>query len=126
VSLPAAFGAAAGILAVLSVYRPVRFGAGGNGGYLFAGIVCCVPAVALPAAPGIGIVLAGDRFGVEALLWLGPLVGVATGAWAAWWGGRLAYRRLSVRGPEILAALRFGHRQARAGVRPVHVASLQS
>lgn len=115
--LPAALGGAAAFIALLSVYRPARFGAGGNGGYLAAAIVGCVPAVVVVAAPSVGVVLAGDLLGIEPLRWLGVMAGVAVGAVWAWWGGRLAHRRLTHRGPEILAALRYGHRQARRGVR---------
>lgn len=62
----------------------------------------------LPAAPAAAVVLAGMLLESAALRWTGVPVGIATGILLAWWFGRVAYRRLEERGPELLQLMRTG------------------
>jgi ABC-2 type transport system permease protein len=60
----------------------------------------------LPALPAAGVVLAGTLLDSDVLRWSGVPVGLVTGVFLAWWLGRVAYRRLQERGPELLALMR--------------------
>jgi len=60
----------------------------------------------LPAVPAIAVVAAGALLDNDLLRWAGIPVGIATGVFLAWWLGRIAYRRLQTRGPEMLYLLR--------------------
>ncbi len=60
---------------------------------------------ALPAASVVGIGLLLDD---PLIQWAGLPVGIGTGALFAWWLGRIAYRRLERRGPELLNLLLKG------------------
>ncbi|MGH2390741.1 MAG: hypothetical protein ACRDIE_21275, partial [Chloroflexota bacterium] len=62
----------------------------------------------LPAVPAAAVVLAGTLLESAALRWAGVPVGIATGILIAWWLGRVAYRRLEERGPELLQLMRTG------------------
>ncbi|GAA0997664.1 hypothetical protein GCM10009551_065450 [Nocardiopsis tropica] len=63
--------------------------------------------VALPllSAPAV---LAAVFLGLAGLPWAAAPVGVLNGALAAWWLGRVAYRRLEARLPEAFARIRYG------------------
>ena len=56
----------------------------------------------LPAAPPVGLLLAGTLLHNEMLRWAAVPVGIATGVLLAWWLGRVGSRRLERRGPELL------------------------
>lgn len=62
----------------------------------------------LPAVPAATAVLAGTLLDSDVLRWTGVPVGIATGLLLAWWLGRVAYRRLEARGPELLQLMRTG------------------
>jgi ABC-2 type transport system permease protein len=65
-------------------------------------------ATLLAAAPPAGVVLAGTLMENDALRWAGVPAGVLTGAFLAWWLGRVAIWRLRVQGPELLFLMRTG------------------
>ena len=105
--LPVTLGAGAGLMLLVSVYVPIRMtdphrrgsNPGQDGGSL-AGLVWLVlPFVALAAAPVITLLAIGGPM----LQWSGAPAGIAIGALLAWGLGRMAYRRLAARGPELLA-----------------------
>jgi ABC-2 type transport system permease protein len=64
----------------------------------------------LPAVPAVAVVSAGTLLEIDALRWAGVPVGLVTGLGLAWWLGRVAYRRLEARGPELLSLMRTGRR----------------
>ena len=71
---------------------------GGDDGQMVGMLYGMLAATALVAGPALGAALLWS--------WWGLPVGLVTG-WLAWWGfGRLAGRRLEVRGPELLSLLR--------------------
>src|SRR5262249_27880134 len=74
---------------------------GGQAIYLFfLGLV--------PALPALAAVLAGTLLKNDALRWAGVPIGIGTGIVLAWGLGRIAYRRLEARGPELLSLMRSG------------------
>jgi ABC-2 type transport system permease protein len=107
---PTLLGGGAGLVMVLSVYtaypmpdqRANPFAAGGNPGLVRVlkqvGIVLLLGLLALP----VGAVVALGSV-VPVLRWLALPLGVGVGVLCWWWFGRLAQRRLSERGPELLA-----------------------
>lgn len=62
----------------------------------------------LPPLPAAAVLTAGTVLGQPWLLWAGIPVGLATGVLLTWWLGRIAYRRLEARGPELLLTMRSG------------------
>lgn len=62
----------------------------------------------LPAIPPATLLTLGTVYDDVFLLWAAVPVGVATGVFLAWWLGRVAIRRLLVRGPEMLFLMRTG------------------
>lgn len=60
------------------------------------------------AAPAAAVVLAGTLLDDDFLRWSGVPVGIATGVLCAWLLGRIAYRHLEARGPELLYLMRTG------------------
>jgi ABC-2 type transport system permease protein len=62
----------------------------------------------LPAVPAASVVLVGTLLHNDVLRWAGVPVGIATGAFLAWWLGVVASRRLEARGPELLSLMRSG------------------
>jgi ABC-2 type transport system permease protein len=113
---PALLGAGAGMVLLLSVYAgyPLSrqgngnpFSSGGNPGCARALRQLAITALlAVAAAPPALVVGIGILLHLPALSWLGVPVGIGSGAVLGWWWGRLAYRRLTARGPELLAAVR--------------------
>lgn len=107
---PALLGGGAGLVVVLSVFtayplpdqRANPFAAGGSPGVVRVlkqfGIVMLLVVVALPEG---AVVWLGSA--VPAMRWLAPPLGIGVGVLCWWWFGRLAYRRLTDRGPEVLA-----------------------
>ncbi|MGH3877050.1 MAG: hypothetical protein ACRDSK_08455 [Actinophytocola sp.] len=107
--VPALLGAGSGLVLMLSVYtgypmppqQANPFAAGGNPGLARVGkqmgIALLMVVVALPV---ILIVAFGSGTPVE---WLALPVGLGVGVLGWWWWGRLAVRRLTARGPELLA-----------------------
>lgn len=62
----------------------------------------------LPPLPAVAVVTAGTVLDDALLRWAGIPVGIATGTLLAWWLGKIGYRRLQARGPELLLAMRTG------------------
>jgi ABC-2 type transport system permease protein len=132
-ALPAVLGGTAGLGVLLSVTMPVRekdphlrsgpFDTGDDpttSGALAARGYLMLLLAALTAVPGAILVLLGGVWQQPLLQAAGVLVGIATGALLTWWGGRVATRRLTDRGAELMDLLRLGP-QALAqgdGVRP--------
>ncbi len=67
----------------------------------------------LPAAPPVGLLLAGTLLHNGMLRWAAVPVGIATGVLLAWWLGRVGSRRLERRGPELLTLMRTGRSTSR-------------
>lgn len=101
--LPVALGAGVGVMLAISVYVPIRMtdphrrgsNPGQDGGALAGLIWLVLPVVALATAPSIVLVATGHEL-------LGVVAGLAIGGLGAWGLGRVAYRRLAARGPELL------------------------
>jgi ABC-2 type transport system permease protein len=100
--VPLTLGAGVGLLILISVFVPIRItdphrrgsNPGQDGGALGGLVWLVLPAVALAAAPVIALVVVAG--------WVAVPAGIAIGALLAWWLGRLAYRRLAAKGPELL------------------------
>ena len=120
-ALAAVLGATPGLMAWVSVARPVpekdphlRAGPFDTGddpstsGALAAHGYLMLLLVAACAVPGAVLVLLGAVRERPALQVAGVLVGVATGGLLYWWGGRVAARRLADRGAELMDLLRLG------------------
>jgi uncharacterized integral membrane protein len=58
--------------------------------------------------PAAAVVLVGTLLKNDMLRWIGVPVGIGIGVFLAWWFGRIAYRRLEARGPELLSLMRRG------------------
>ena len=109
--LPALIGGAVGLAVLMSVVAAVPtedphersanpIASGGDDGQMVGMAYAMLAATALVAGPALAVALLWS--------WWGLPVGLATG-WLARWGfGRLAGRRLEVRGPELLSMLRYG------------------
>jgi ABC-2 type transport system permease protein len=115
--VPVLVGAGAGTVLLASVESPYPassrkgrspFGSGHSGGGLSAVMRRLVlMLVQLAAAiPVVVLLVLGATGLVPAATWLAVPVGIVCGVGAAWWWGRRAYRRLELRGPELLAAVR--------------------
>lgn len=115
---PALLGAGAGMVLLLSVYAAFPmpkqgsgnpFSSGGNPGCAraFRQVVIAL-LLAVAAVPTAAVVGLGDGLDLPLLSWLGVPVGAVSGVALGWWWGRLAYRRLTERGPELLTAVRPG------------------
>jgi len=120
-ALAAVLGATPGLMAWVSVARPVpekdphlRAGPFDTGddpstsGALAAHGYLMLLLVAACAVPGAVLVLLGAVRERPALQVAGVLVGVATGGLLYWWGGRVAARRVADRGAELMDLLRLG------------------
>jgi ABC-2 type transport system permease protein len=70
---------------------------------------------ALTAVPGGVLVLLGALWHRPLLQAAGVVVGIATGVLLAWWGGRVATRRLADRGAELMDLLHVGPQDASLG-----------
>ncbi|MEU3020018.1 hypothetical protein ABZ635_21775 [Nocardiopsis sp. NPDC007018] len=66
------------------------------------------PVMLLTAAPPAAITAVGFFLEQPGLMWSGVAVGVLEGVLLGWGLGRVAYRRLEARGPELLNTLRWG------------------
>jgi ABC-2 type transport system permease protein len=114
--LPLTLGAGMGLMLLVSVYVPIRItdphrrGSNpGQDGGAFAGLVWLVlPVIALAAAPVITLLAVGTANDDPLLQWGGTPAGIAIGALLAWGLGRLAYRRLAAKGPELLTKVGTG------------------
>ena len=113
--LPALLGGAAGLVVACSVYAAVpttdahkRSGnplnSGENEGETMGIVYVMLVLVATTCAPALVVALYTG--------WWGVPVGVASGVLAWWYFGRVAARRLDVRGPELLTLLRHGRSPA--------------
>jgi ABC-2 type transport system permease protein len=84
--------------------RASPFATGGSTGLLRALLQIAISLLlALAALPVVALVLVGQGIGVAAVTWLGVPVGIAVGVLLFWWWGGIAVRRLTSRGPELLA-----------------------
>ena len=115
--LPALLGGGAGTVVLVSVWTPAAmpvqrggnpFAASGQlSGFGLAMRRLAMSLLQLAAAlPPLVPLAIGALADLPAVTWLAVPVGVLSGLGTAWWWGRLAYRRLAERGPELLAALR--------------------
>ncbi len=117
--VPVLLGSGAGLMVVQSTYIPFAMPqqknqnpfsggtAGSSAGCMRAMMGLAFLLLLIPATlPVVAVVLAGKAGGMAWLTWVATPVGLAVGATLAWWWGRLAYRRLETRGPEVLAEVR--------------------
>ena len=114
-TVPAATGAGAGVVVLLAVRAPYPMPAKNTNPFtahnqagmartlLYFVMIALLAAAVLPAAATVAL---GSWLHIPTLLWVGGPIGVVTGVGAAWWWGRLAIRRLTTHGPEILAIVR--------------------
>jgi ABC-2 type transport system permease protein len=109
---PALLGGGAGLVVVLSVFTaypmPDRkaspFATGGGSGFLRGLLQLGISLLlALGALPVVAVELLGASLGLPVVAWLGVPVGIAVGVLLFWWWGGIAARRLTNRGPELLA-----------------------
>lgn len=110
--VPVVLGGGAGLIMLLSVFagypmpdqKANPFAAGGNPGLVRTmqqlGMSLLLGVVSVPVL--VLLILGRDD---PVLRWSAVPVGVAIGAVLCWWWGRIAYRRLAARGPEILASV---------------------
>jgi ABC-2 type transport system permease protein len=125
-TLPAVLGGTAGLMVLVSVTMPVKqkdphrrtgpFDTGDDPNAAGAAVgqqYLMLLLAALTAVPGGTLVLLGSVRDQPLLEVAGVLVGTATGVLLAWWGGRVAARRLADRGAELMDLLHLGP-QARA------------
>src|SRR5262249_23002558 len=119
--LPASLGSGAGVIVLLSVLMavpvtdPHRRGrsimlAGDDmdvGQLQVLGFLSLAVMVVL-VAPAAAVTLVGGAMGLDGLQWAGIGLGMMTGLLVSWWFGRLAYKRLGTRGPELLALMTKG------------------
>lgn len=113
--LAALVGGGAGVIALLSVYNliPVLEPTRRSGNPLEAGpdfgqVLLALVLTAFAAAPTIGVAWLGTRLDLLVVTWAAVPVGLVTGAWLTYWGGRQAAKRLGATGPELLSAMRSG------------------
>ena len=120
--LPALLGSGAGVIALVSVLRmaPVtdahRRGRGiimsgddmDAGQLQVHGFLSLALMMAL-AAPASAVTLLGSAQHRLDLQWGGVALGLSTGLAVSWWFGRLAYRRLATKGPDMLTLMTKGH-----------------
>ncbi len=113
--LAATLGGGAGLIVLLSVYALVpvlepnrRSGNPLEAGPAFGQVIGALLLVSLTALPAVAVAWAGTRLDLPLLTWAAVPAGLATGAWLTVHGGRLAIRRLSATGPEMLAHMRGG------------------
>lgn len=111
----AGLGAGSGMLVLLSVFA--AFPAPRQRGNPFAGGSnrpgCAAAAkqlgtslmLVIAVIPTLVVLIAGEVLELRWLQWSAVLVGVLTGVLSAWLFGRIAARRLSSRGPEVLRAV---------------------
>lgn len=115
--VPALLGAGAGTVLLASVESPYAMptgkgrnplGARTSGGGLAAVLrrMLLMLVQLAVAVPVVILLVIGSTGLLPAATWIAVPVGVACGIGAAWWWGRRAYRKLELRGPEVLAALR--------------------
>lgn len=116
-ALPAAIGAAVGLVPIVSLTLPAPLPDRRGGdpmdlgddprtqGALFSQGIVMTILVPLLASPAILVAYAGSTVN-PVYAWLGLPVGIATGVAYCWWFGKLASRRLARRGPELLERMR--------------------
>ncbi|MGE7694468.1 hypothetical protein ACQKNC_10145 [Lysinibacillus sp. NPDC094177] len=119
--LPSLLGGGAGLFMFLSVYKvvpvtdPHRRGRGTiisgddmNAGKLFLTNLLLLALLFIASIPTLVILILGTLLHQNWLKWTGVPVGLCTGLLIAWGFGRLAYRRLETRGPDILSFMQCG------------------
>ncbi|MGE7673172.1 hypothetical protein ACQKMV_06240 [Lysinibacillus sp. NPDC094403] len=119
--LPSLLGGGAGLFMFLSVYKvvpvtdPHRRGRGTivsgddmNAGKLFLTNLLLLALLFIASIPTLVILILGMLLHQNWLKWTGLPVGLCTGLLIAWGFGRLAYRRLETRGPDIFSFMQCG------------------
>lgn len=119
--LPSLLGGGAGLILFLSVYKlvpvtdPHRRGRGTivsgddmNAGKLFITNLLLLILLFFTSIPTLVSLTLGTLLQQNLLRWMGVPVGLCTGLFIAWYFGRLAYRRLEARGPDILSIMQSG------------------
>lgn len=111
----ATLGSSAGLLVYLAVQSPapgidphLRRNPMDSSGDTLGQAFLMMFLVGLLQLPALAVVVQGLASESLALQWAGVLVGLATGALVAWWGGRAASRRLQAAGPELFNLLLRG------------------
>lgn len=111
--LPITLGAGTGLFVLISVFMPFRMAdphrrgtnaavdSGGITGIVWLALLL----LTVLSSPVLALLIVGTVQDDDLLRWLAPGVAVVLGAVIAWGFGRLAYRRLEKRGPELLAKL---------------------
>ncbi|GHC96474.1 hypothetical protein GCM10007079_49190 [Nocardiopsis terrae] len=114
-ALPALVGGGAGLIVLFAVAWPAPgpepHRHGGNpldSGDVVAQFNVMFPLMIVTAVPPTIVTAAGYFLEIPALMWSGTAVGVLWGLLLGWGLGRVAYRRLEKRGPELLGTLRWG------------------
>jgi ABC-2 type transport system permease protein len=72
-------------------------------------------AALLLVAPSVGVLVLGASLQMDGVVWAGIPTAILTGSFYWWWFGRLAYKSLEARGPELLNQILRG----RAALHPV-------
>ncbi|WP_086823710.1 hypothetical protein [Allokutzneria sp. NRRL B-24872] len=114
--LPAALGGGAGMTVLASVYAlvplpdPRKRAKGAAGGDGSTGLIAwaVLPLCLLTVLPAAVFPFIGTLTDNAALRWVGVPIGIAIGVSWAVGLGRMAHKRLRVRGPELLARMRSG------------------
>lgn len=113
--LPALIGAGVGFSVLFAVAWPAPgpepHRHGGNpldSGDVVGQFNVMFPIMLVSAVPPAAVTAVGFFLENPGIMWAGTLVGLAEGALFGWGLGRIAYRRLEKRGPELLNTLRWG------------------
>ncbi|MEH7457859.1 hypothetical protein V7183_11625 [Bacillus sp. JJ1127] len=124
--IPALLGGAAGLIVLFSVFNlipitdPQRRGRGTivsgddmNAGKMFITTWLMMVMVLATAIPALAVVWIGTLLHLNFLQWMGVPTGICTGVFFAWWFGRIAYVKLELSGPELLAKMKNGMKTRR-------------
>ncbi|MGC4189998.1 MAG: hypothetical protein QM589_02025 [Thermomicrobiales bacterium] len=111
---PAALGAGAGAMIAVSARGavPVPEASRKSGNLVAAAdntaqTIVTIAMLLTALLPTVAMLYLAGRYGQPMLEWLAIAIGVASGALAAWWGGRWTIVWLERNGPELLTRLRY-------------------
>ena len=111
--LPVVLGAGAGLVVLVSTYVPIRItdphrrgsNPGQDGGAIAGLVWLGIGSLVVLSAPVLVLLGLGQARHDQALMWTATPAGIALGVAVAWGFGRLAGRRLTRKGPELLAKI---------------------